>query len=247
MDISTLNGRIRIGLLIAAVLCVAAVSLPFWQVSLSFPQYPEGPLQVIAYADRMGGDIAEVNLLNQYIGVRFPDAIPELKIFPWVLRGLGALLVIAALAGARVGRWIGTVGAAGLLAMAAGGIWRMKHYLVEFGANPDPGAPLVGVKPFITPLWGTIKIYNVTAYSIFHWGTVALGAALALTVWAVFMGFRVIDGKAAAIQKPNAAAVTGPAVAMASVTRHPARNTTGKASPVSHHPTVPAGGKGRGD
>src|SRR3990172_12431548 len=53
----------------AAALLVISVFLPYWQLTLHAPQYPQG-LHVQSYLNRLDGDVKEINGLNHYIGMR---------------------------------------------------------------------------------------------------------------------------------------------------------------------------------
>ena len=68
-------------LLILALLLIAYVT-PIWVSRLDAPQYPGG-LWLLVYPGRLSGDVAEVNQLNHYIGMRIisPDVVPELQLW----------------------------------------------------------------------------------------------------------------------------------------------------------------------
>jgi copper chaperone NosL len=53
----------------AAVLLIISIQRPWWRLKLNAPQYPAG-LYVTAFIDRMEGDVAEIDGLNHYIGMR---------------------------------------------------------------------------------------------------------------------------------------------------------------------------------
>ncbi|HYG60676.1 MAG TPA: hypothetical protein VD902_21590 [Symbiobacteriaceae bacterium] len=167
--------------LTGAVAVVLGTIFPLWRVLLYFPQYPEGPLQVVAFAGALRGDLSEIEILNHYIGVAMPTNIPELQIMPPLLYGVAGLAVVAALVRSRPGLWLkgATMGF-----MAGSGVWamyRINKYLTDFGSNPDPGAPLAGLmEPFKPPLIGKAVIVQVEAAAGFLWGTWFLAAAALL-------------------------------------------------------------------
>lgn len=173
--------------LAAAGAIALGVSLPLWQVSLFFPQYPEGPLRVVAHAGALSGDLSEINMLNHYIGVAMPKEIPELDLLPKLLYGVAILAVLAALFRGRIGLWLkgGTIAA--MVGSVVWALWRINGYLTDFGANPDPSAPLSGVmKPFKPPLFGRATIVQVEAEAIFLGGTYLLllaGILLGIGFW----------------------------------------------------------------
>jgi len=56
-------------MLLAAVLLVVSIFMPYWKMTLHAPQYPKG-LSVQTYVNRMVGDVKEIDGLNHYIGMR---------------------------------------------------------------------------------------------------------------------------------------------------------------------------------
>ena len=55
--------------ILAAVLLIASIFLPYWKMTLQAPQYPKG-LSVQAYIFKLTGDVGEIDGLNHYIGMR---------------------------------------------------------------------------------------------------------------------------------------------------------------------------------
>ena len=54
--------------MVAGLLLVVSMYLPYWQMKLTAPQYPKG-LYTIVYVNRLEGDIAEIDELNHYLGM----------------------------------------------------------------------------------------------------------------------------------------------------------------------------------
>src|SRR5687767_1807349 len=81
---------------IAAILVVLSFQKPIWTMDLEAPQYPKG-LELRAFGDRLEGDIREINILNQYIGMKelSEQPAPEMKLFPLGIAGLIVLLLAA--------------------------------------------------------------------------------------------------------------------------------------------------------
>ena len=107
--------RLSRALVVGAALAVATMLVtPLWTVHLGAPQYPEG-LGMTIHINTVRGasefDLMKINQLNHYIGMKVisPDAIPELKVMPWIV----AALAVAGLAVAAMGRrrwlmvWLG--------------------------------------------------------------------------------------------------------------------------------------------
>src|SRR5262245_37088388 len=75
-------------LALAAALLAASYALPYWRMTLHAPQYPKG-LHVVAYLNRLEGDVREIDGLNHYIGMRPLNEAAQFE------RKNSALLVIA--------------------------------------------------------------------------------------------------------------------------------------------------------
>jgi len=54
---------------LAVLLLIASIFLPYWKMTLEAPQYPKG-LSVQAYIYKLTGDVNEIDGLNHYIGMR---------------------------------------------------------------------------------------------------------------------------------------------------------------------------------
>ena len=136
--------------LLAALLLIVSVFLPYWQLTLHAPQYPKG-LTVEAYVNRLTGDVHEIDGLNHYIGMRpLDEAAPFEKSVAVLGVVVVALLVLAAVF--VHSRW------AALLALPALFfpvifLVDLQYWLANFGQNLDPAAPLSNsVKPFVPPV-----------------------------------------------------------------------------------------------
>ena len=169
--------------IVAALLVFAAAWLPYWGFRMSAPQYPDESLTLRISRSGIEGDVREVKTLQKFIGVRFPEHIPELEWLPTAMVGLA--LVIGAAAFARTGwfgsllRWAGVALFAGLLVFSASIVHRR---LYDVGHDRDRHAPMTAVKDF-TPRWiGPTKVGNFTVWSFPHIGGMALAVAAVLTI-----------------------------------------------------------------
>lgn len=148
---------------LAAGLLLVSIVLPYWKLTLHAPQYPGG-LHVHVFANKMIGDIFEIDGLNHYIGMRQLEEAArfEREISIYAIAAL-ALLVLAA--SFIRSRW------AFLLALPAlsfpfvflGDLW---FWLRLYGQNLDPRAPLSSsIKPFTPTVLGTGTIgqFSTTA------------------------------------------------------------------------------------
>lgn len=156
----------RFGLLLSAGLLVASVALPYWQVRVVAPQYPQG-LRLTAYLNRLSGDVRELDILNHYIGMKpLKDAAKterRLAVPSVVL--IAALLALAAFAPSRWAFLLALPAMLFPLAFTVDLYWWLWFY----GTHLDPKAPLK-LPPFVPPLLGWGKIAQFQAIAHFHWG-----------------------------------------------------------------------------
>ncbi len=183
---------VRLGVVVASLLLLAALFQPLWDITLYSNQYPDG-LDVLVgaggfQAGRGGTDLVEINTLNHYIGMKAldPADIPELK---WIGVALVAFVLLAFRA-AVFGR-IGNVADLFVLFMCFGGasFWMFYARLHQYGHNLDPRAA-VKVQPFTPPLFGTQQLANFTVESYPAMATYLLAAFGAALVVAILLSLR---------------------------------------------------------
>jgi hypothetical protein len=175
--------RARIVYLAAAVLSAAALALPLWGFAMSAPQYPDETLHLRVARQGIVGDVHEVTTLQQYIGVRFPSELPELRFATRTIAALAALLLGAAFVGAgAIGRSyrVACAVAVTLFLVAAAAAVQVRLYRV--GHERDLNAPIRAVHDFTPPLVGPAKVGNFTVWSFPHVGAVLLLAAGGLSI-----------------------------------------------------------------
>lgn len=137
---------------LAALVLVVSIFLPYWRMVLLAPQYPGG-LEVEAYLDRLQGDVAEIDGLNHYIGMRPLGDAAQLE------RSLSTLAV-AALALLVSGAIYLHNRKAAFLALPAVlfpaiFLGDLYFWLRSFGTRLDPAAPLSSsIEPFVPPVLG---------------------------------------------------------------------------------------------
>jgi len=167
-------------LVLAAILLIISLFLPYWNMELEAPQYPKG-LFVHAYVNRLEGDVQEIDGLNHYIGMRPLEEAAQLeRSLSFILIGVTALLVVAAV-------FIHTKWAA-LLALPAvlyPAIFLIDLYLWmrNFGQNLDPTAALSSfIEPFTPPILGEglIGQFKTIASVDIGWYLAAAAAVLVL-------------------------------------------------------------------
>jgi copper chaperone NosL len=158
---------------IAALLLGLALKLPIWRIDIWAPQYPEG-LSLQIFADRIGGNVSQINILNHYIGMKhiIPDQIPELTMIPWALGFVvlfGILVILSnRLIFAKV--WLALLGVLSIV-----GLIDFYQWGYDYGHNLSPNAPIkIPGFSYQPPLFGYKKILNIEAYSLPDWGAMAL-------------------------------------------------------------------------
>jgi copper chaperone NosL len=173
----------------AALMLAVMYFTPIWHIALTAPQYPEG-LGLRIHIDTIVGDkpndLANINALNHYIGMRPIDAssFAELRWLPWLV----GVLVLFGLAAALTGRrrlaiaWI-----AGVLLLAAAGLADMYRWGYEYGHDLDTENAIIKVPgmAYQPPLIGTKQLLNFRAASWPAEGAIAAGVALLFGVAAV--------------------------------------------------------------
>ncbi len=160
----------RLAIIGAALLLAGMYFFPLWHIMLEAPQYPEG-LGMNIYMDSITGaskgDLDKINNLNHYIGMKriVPDSIPELRIMPWIMRGLMVCGIIAGIFGNRklLLAWLIL-----FLLLAVAGL--VDYYLwgYDYGHNLDTENAIIKI-PGMTyqpPIFGSKQLLNFKALSL---------------------------------------------------------------------------------
>ncbi len=183
----TLSSRIAIAL--AALMLSFTYFFPLWEITLEAPQYPEG-LGLEIWINQMQGqhpgDLNKINNLNHYIGMKTikPESIPELKIMPWVMRGVMLIGLVVAATGRR--SWL-TIWLLIFIAVAGAGLVDFYLWGYDYGHNLDTEHAIIKVPgmSYQPPVIGAKKLLNFRAISLPGvGGWVAIGSFLiGLLVW----------------------------------------------------------------
>jgi copper chaperone NosL len=183
-----MNTRARLLLAVAAVLVLPSLLLPLWEVRLGAPQYPEG-LGLQIWAGKVTGikpnDLQNINGLNHYIGMKeiAPDAIPELKVMPWVIGALAIAALAIAWRGTRrmLTAWLVAFATLGVIGLVD--FWRWEY---DYGHNLDMDNAII-VVPGMTyqpPLIGSRQLLNFVATAWPGLGALFLGLGFAVAAGA---------------------------------------------------------------
>jgi len=140
-------------LLVARMLLLVSLFLPYWHMELHAPQYPDN-LHLTAYMNHLSGDVAEIDGLNHYIGMRSLEEAAQFERHVGVFVLIGFVLLLE-LASAIHTRWASVLAAP---AIFFPGVFLLDLHLwmSHFGTNLDPHAPLSSaIDPFVPPILGT--------------------------------------------------------------------------------------------
>lgn len=169
----------------ARMLLIVSLFLPYWHLKLNAPQYPDG-LFITAFINHLTGDVAEIDGLNHYIGMRPLDEAAQFEkaVGVW---GMIALVLLVEGAMYIHSRW------ALLLVLPAilfpffflGDLW---YWMNHFGQNLDPTAPLSGaIKPFTPPILGTGTVGQFSTVASMGWGLILAFVSSGVALVAMFL------------------------------------------------------------
>lgn len=175
---------------LAAIMLLAVFALPLWRIGLIAPQYPEGlgmQIRINTVEGARPADLQNINELNHYIGMHViePQSIPELRWMPWIVVGLVAAGLGAALSGRRalVIAWL-----VALTAIGAAGMADFYSWEYDYGHDLDIDRAIIKVPgmSYQPPLIGSKQLLNFTATSWPAEGAwviaVAFGLGVAATI-----------------------------------------------------------------
>ncbi len=137
----------------AALLLLVSIFLPYWQMTLLAPQYPGG-LHVTAYVNELTGDVAEIDGLNHYIGMRPLNEAAKLERSISVF-AIAALALLAAAAVFVHTKWVVLLVLPAIL-MPVVFLLDLQYWLRDFGLNLDETAALSSaIDPFVPKVLGS--------------------------------------------------------------------------------------------
>lgn len=163
-----LNLASRLLLVAAAGLIVASFFFPLWKMHLFAPQYEEGlALYIYSYEIQGGGiggaDLAEINNLNHYIGMKPLQKADffEMQWMPFVF-GLIILLLLRAAVFGEMSNVVDVFTMFSYFGVFSIGAFYYRLYV--YGHQLDPMAPMK-IEPFTPLLIGSKQIANFTQHS----------------------------------------------------------------------------------
>ncbi len=186
----SLTGRLL--LLAGVVVILAGAALPLWRIQLVAPQYAEGlTLDMYAYqivAGNGGQDLAEINTLNHYIGMKpiVEADFLEMKVLPFAI-GVFSLLTLRAVV---VGRIMSVVDLVVLFCyFGAFSMASFAYRLYSYGHHLDPRAPMT-IEPFMPVVVGSQQIANFVQTSLPLAGTACMALFFVLLLAALWTSVR---------------------------------------------------------
>jgi len=180
----------KIIVIAASLILILSFFFPIWYIDLEAPQYPEGiglEIWLNKIAGQKPNDLANINGLNHYIGMKEinPDAIPEMKIMPFIIIFLIVFGLISGISGKRslVYIWIVL-----FFVVAAVGLYDFYMWEYDYGHNLNPHAAIkIPGMAYQPPLIGSKMLLNFNAISMPHMGSYILVAAVVLAVLAIII------------------------------------------------------------
>ena len=192
-----MNTKSKIILVIASLLLFLTFLFPIWSINLEAPQYPEG-IGLKIWINQITGlkpnDLANINGLNHYIGMKeiVPDAIPELKIMPFIIIFMIIFGLVNAFTGKRflVYSWIIL-----FVILAAIGLYDFYLWEYDYGHNLNPHAAIkIPGMAYQPPLIGSKMLLNFNAISMPDIGFYVLAFAVALAIIALILSKKSVKG-----------------------------------------------------
>ena len=166
---------------VAATLLALSLKLPLWQMRMEAPQYKDDEaLEVVVFPGEMRGDLTEITVLNQYIGVHVPETLPQFAWLPEALLATAVLGFIAGIFPTQLRKWGLIFIPASLCVALTFAAAQAKQQMHDIGHKRDEKTTLARVKDFTPPLYGKVKIFQFETESKLGLGAFLIGAAILL-------------------------------------------------------------------
>ncbi len=152
----------------AAVILFVSIFFPYWKISLFAPQYPQG-LQASMYVNRLSGDVAEIDELNHYIGMKpmGEAAVLERTLSIFIVIGIALLIAGAVYVHSPIALFL----CIPAVLYPAFFLADLYFWMRTFGTNLNPHAPLSNaVKPFVPPIIGEGYIAQFKTTAVWETG-----------------------------------------------------------------------------
>ena len=180
----------KIILVFASLLLILTFFFPLWYIDLEAPQYPEG-IGLEIWLNKITGqkpnDLENINGLNHYIGMKeiVPDAIPELKIMPFILIGMILFGLVTGILGKRTLVYVWIIL---FVVLAAVGLYDFYMWEYDYGHNLNPHAAIkIPGMVYQPPLIGSKMLLNFNAISMPDISFYILVIVVGLAIIALFL------------------------------------------------------------
>jgi len=192
-----LNARSRLLIIIGALVLIPSYFFPLWNMNMFSNQFPDG-LRLMIYSYKLEGgdtpgrdDLAEINSLNHYIGMRPLDK-RDFAEFNWLPFAVGVfmLLTFRAAVKGKMSMLVDVVALFGYFGLFS--LWSFYYRMYTYGHNLEPTAA-IKVQGFTPPLIGHKTVANFEIYSYPGAASYALMIFVALLIIAGY--FAVKDNK----------------------------------------------------
>jgi copper chaperone NosL len=180
----------KIIVIVASLILILTFFFPIWYIDLEAPQYPEGiglEIWLNKIAGQKPNDLANINGLNHYIGMKEinPDAIPEMKIMPFIIIFLIVFGLASGISGKRSLVYIWIVM---FFVVAAVGLYDFYMWEYDYGHNLNPHAAIkIPGMAYQPPLIGSKMLLNFNAISMPHIGSWILVVTVVLAIIALII------------------------------------------------------------
>lgn len=197
LKMKDMNIKERALIIFASILLIGVFLFPIWRIDLNAPQYPEG-IGLRIWVNKITGandfDLQNINKLNHYIGMKkiIPEAIPELKIMPFLIGFLILFGLVAAFLKKKslVMVWISTI-----VMMMIIGLYDFYIWGYDYGHDLNPEAPIkIPGMVYQPPLIGSKQLLNMNSVSLPDIGAYLIGISLLIAVF-VLINRKFIKGK----------------------------------------------------
>jgi copper chaperone NosL len=163
---------------------LVSIFLPYWQMKLEAPQYPDG-LFVVAYLNRLTGDVKEIDGLNHSIGMRPLNEAAQLERTLSIAAIIALMLLVEGAAIIRT-KWAALLTLPAIL-FPAFFLGDLYFWLHNFGQNLDPNAALSNaIEPFTPPVLGVGMIGQFRTIAWPGAGLILSGCASVLVIVGLF-------------------------------------------------------------
>lgn len=188
----------RVLITLGALILILTFFFPLWMIDLNAPQYPEG-LGLRIWLNEISGlkpnDLQSINGLNHYIGMKeiVPDAIPELKIMPFVII---FMIVLGLLNAYLKNKKLIYVWLILFIVLGAVGLYDFYMWAYDYGHNLNPNAPIkVPGMTYQPPIIGSKQLLNINAVSLPSTGAIIIFISIFMNAMALYLDKRKVKNE----------------------------------------------------